>query len=95
MIIVFAEPVPVFGGITFTTRECRFAFAGFLIKLHLDEEKVNPRWIKYYCQSQQYNNWIQSFNAGSTRGNINAKTYETCPSHSLIGNTNSAVYFIR
>ena len=51
-----------------------FVYAGFLIKFSIDPQKVNPRYIKYYCQSAQYRNWISSFMTGSTRGNINAQT---------------------
>ena len=51
-----------------------FVYAGFLIKFSIDPEKVNPFYIKYYCQSAQYRNWISSFSTGSTRGNINAQT---------------------
>ena len=51
-----------------------FVYAGFLIKFSIDPEKVNPRFIKYYCQSVRYRNWIASFSTGSTRGNINAQT---------------------
>ncbi len=52
-----------------------FVYAGFLIKFSIDEKKVNPKYIKYYCQSNQYKDWVKSFNTGSTRGNINAKTF--------------------
>lgn len=52
-----------------------FVYAGFLIKFSLDEKKVNPKYIKYFCQSKQYKDWINSFNTGSTRGNINAQTF--------------------
>lgn len=51
-----------------------FVYAGFLIKFSLDPNKVNPRYVKYYCMSDAYNGWVRSFNTGSTRGNINAKT---------------------
>ena len=50
-------------------------FAGFLIKFSLDEQKVNPKFMKYYTLSDDYKGWVKSFNAGSTRGNINANTY--------------------
>ena len=56
-----------------------FVYAGFLIKFSIDESKVNPKYIKYYCQSQEYKNWVHSFNTGSTRGNINAQTYANMP----------------
>ena len=35
-----------------------FVYAGFLIKFSIDPEKVNPKYIKYYCQSSQYKNWV-------------------------------------
>lgn len=60
-------------------RDGDFVFAGFLIKFSLDKEKVNPRFIKYYVQSKPYWDWVSSFNTGSTRGNINAKTYAQMP----------------
>lgn len=56
-----------------------FVYAGFLIKFSIDEKKVNPKYIKYFCQSKQYKNWINSFNTGSTRGNINAQTLGKMP----------------
>ncbi len=56
-----------------------FVYAGFLIKFSIDENKVNPKYIKYYCQSKEYKDWINSFNTGSTRGNINAQTLGKMP----------------
>ena len=56
-----------------------FVYAGFLIKFSIDEKKVNPKYIKYFCQSKQYQDWINSFNTGSTRGNINAQTLGKMP----------------
>ncbi|MDD3416949.1 MAG: restriction endonuclease subunit S [Lachnospiraceae bacterium] len=52
-----------------------FVYAGFLIKFSLDPSKVNPRFIKYYCLSDEYTGWVQGYSTGSTRGNINAQTY--------------------
>lgn len=67
-------------------RDGKFAYAGYLIKFSIDQRKVNPKYIKYYAQSKPYWDWITSFNTGSTRGNINAKTYAsmsiTIPSRS-------------
>jgi type I restriction enzyme S subunit len=54
-------------------------YAGFLIKFTLDSAKVNPRILKYYTHSKPYYDWVQSFGTGSTRGNINAKTYGNMP----------------
>lgn len=52
-----------------------FVFAGFLIKFSLDPQKINPKFLKYYTLSSDYRGWVNSFNTGSTRGNINAQTY--------------------
>lgn len=56
-----------------------FVYAGFLIKFSIDPDKVNPMFLKYYCQSKDYYDWIASFNTGSTRGNINAQTLGNMP----------------
>lgn len=56
-----------------------FVYAGFLIKFSIDPNKVNPKYIKYFCLSQEYKSWVYSFNTGSTRGNINAQTYANMP----------------
>lgn len=56
-----------------------FVYAGFLIKFKIDPSKVNPRYIKYYCRSKTYFDWVASFNTGSTRGNINAQTLGNMP----------------
>ena len=56
-----------------------FVYAGFLIKFSINPNKVNPKYIKYFCLSQEYKNWVYSFNTGSTRGNINAQTYANMP----------------
>ena len=52
----------------------QFVYAGFLIKFSIDPKKVNPKYVKYYCMSDTFKGWVHSFNTGSTRGNINAKT---------------------
>lgn len=57
----------------------KFVYAGFLIRFSIDPQKVNPRFIKYYCLSEKYRNWVQSFSTGSTRGNINAQTFADMP----------------
>ena len=54
-------------------------YAGFLIKFSLDSNLVNPRYVKYYCLSQKYNDWILSSLTGSTRPNINEKQLADMP----------------
>ena len=50
-------------------------YAGFLIKFSLDENKVNPKFIKYYTMTKEYKNWVKEIQTGSTRSNINEKMY--------------------
>lgn len=56
-----------------------FVYAGFLIKFSINPQKVNPKYVKYYCMSDAYKGWIHTFNTGSTRGNINAQTLGGMP----------------
>jgi len=56
-------------------RDGKLVYAGYLIKFSLDPDKVNPKFMKYYSMSGLYKGWVDSFNTGSTRGNINAQTY--------------------
>jgi len=50
-------------------------FAGFLIKYALDPNKVVPKYVSYYCQSQKYKATIESLSNGSTRKNLNANQF--------------------
>lgn len=54
-------------------------YAGFLIKFSLNPELVNPKFVKYYCLSQKYKEWISSSLTGSTRPNINEKQLSEMP----------------
>lgn len=55
------------------------AFAGFLIKYSLNPQKVNPKYLRYYTITKHYNQWVENFSLGSTRGNINAQSFANCP----------------
>lgn len=78
--IVFARTGASAGRNYFYDGEIKnIVFAGFLIKFSLDKEKVNPRFIKYYCLSPKYKNWIVSSLTGSTRPNINEKQLSEMP----------------
>lgn len=50
-------------------------FAGFLIKFSLNPTKIVPRYVKYYCQTKQYYDWIAGGSTGSTRNNLNAQDF--------------------
>lgn len=55
------------------------AYAGFLIKFSLNNKKVNPKYLRYYTVSNHYREWVENFSSGSTRGNLNAKSFSECP----------------
>ena len=57
----------------------KFVYAGFLIKFSIDPKQINPKFVKYYCLSKPYWDWISAYNTGSTRGNINAQTLASMP----------------
>lgn len=57
----------------------KLAFAGFLIKYSLDSHKVNPKYIRYFTITKEYKQWVDNLSLGSTRGNINAQTFSSCP----------------
>ena len=57
--IVFARTGASTGRNYFHESEEELVYAGFLIKFSIDENKVNPKFIKYYCQSNRYKNWIK------------------------------------
>ena len=57
----------------------KFVYAGFLIKFSIDPKQINPKFVKHYCLSKPYWDWISAYNTGSTRGNINAQTLASMP----------------
>lgn len=54
-------------------------YAGFLICFHLNNEKVNPKYVKYYTISRTYKNWIENGPTGSTRGNMSEGDFADMP----------------
>lgn len=50
-------------------------YAGFLIKFSINPKKVNPIYVKYFCQSINYYHQINKLITGSTRPNINEKSF--------------------
>ena len=78
--IVFARTGATTGRTYFyLPQDGTFVYAGFLIKFSIDPKKANPRLLKYITHSQEYFDWVRSFDTGGTRGNINAKTYANMP----------------
>lgn len=59
----------------YNPKDGNLVFAGFLIKFSIDPVKINPQYIKYYCQTQKYCDWVVKTSTGSTRENLNAQDY--------------------
>jgi type I restriction enzyme S subunit len=57
----------------------KLVYAGFLIKFSIDPQKVLPKYIKYYCQTKEYYDWVSGGSTGSTRQNLNAQDYANLP----------------
>jgi len=53
-------------------------YAGFLIRYKIDDNKINPRYLHYFTNSNYYRQWVKNLSNGSTRGNINAQTFADC-----------------
>lgn len=54
-------------------------YAGFLIRYHINKSKINPKFIKYYTISNTYKQWVNNYQDGSTRGNMNAQSFAKMP----------------
>ena len=54
-------------------------FAGYLIRFVVDESKINPDYLFFYCHSTIYKLWIQAIYRPSVQPNINASEYENLP----------------
>lgn len=50
-------------------------FAGYLIRVRL-KRQVNPMFFKYFCQTTNYWDWIESYSIESTIKNVSADKYK-------------------
>lgn len=53
----------------------KIAFAGYLIRFVLDQEKINPYFLSLYCQTKQYWNWVKICSVRSGQPGISADEY--------------------
>ena len=60
-------------------KDGELVFASFLIRFHLDPEKVIPSFIKYYMLSDAYKKWAEKTASGSTRNGLNIETLSKMP----------------
>ncbi len=57
----------------------KIAFAGYLIRFVLDQEKINPYFLSLYCQTKQYWNWVKICSTRSGQPGISAEEYGNLP----------------
>jgi len=50
-------------------------YAGYLIRLQVDREIAEPKYIYHYLNSSDYNNFISNTKSGGSQPNINAQQY--------------------
>lgn len=54
-------------------------FAGYLIRFKLNEIKLNPDFLFYYCNSMFYKLWVSAIERPAVQSNINAEEYKALP----------------
>lgn len=60
-----------------TTKEA--IFAGYLIRFVLDNQKINPDFLFYYCNSSIYKFWISAIERPAVQSNINSEEFKSLP----------------
>lgn len=57
----------------------KIAFAGYLIRFILDENKINPYFLFLYSHTQKYWNWVKVYSMRSGQPGINSEEYSLLP----------------
>jgi restriction endonuclease S subunit len=52
-------------------------FAGYLIRLKIDGNKANPKFIFFYTQLKRYTAWVKSIQRPSGQPNINSEEFQS------------------
>ncbi|MDN5058242.1 restriction endonuclease subunit S [Aliarcobacter butzleri] len=52
-------------------------FAGYLIRFVLNEEKINPDYLFFYCNSSIYRYWVSAIERPAVQSNINSEEYKS------------------
>ena len=74
--IVFARTGSVGKNYFCESDDRRIVFGGYLIKFSIDNLKIIPKYVSYYCQSKSYWKQLKKFYSASIMNNINEKQYE-------------------
>ncbi len=54
-------------------------YAGFLIKFSINKDKLLSNFLKHYCETQKYNNWVSVMSGRSGQPGINGQEYSELP----------------
>lgn len=54
-------------------------FAGYLIRFKLNDQKLIPDFLFYYCNSKFYKYWVSAIERPAVQSNINAEEYKALP----------------
>ncbi|KAF0205272.1 MAG: hypothetical protein FD173_1117 [Gallionellaceae bacterium] len=54
-------------------------FAGYLIRFIVDNVRINPEYLFYYCNSNFYKFWVSAIQRPAVQANINAEEYRALP----------------
>ena len=78
--IVFARTGASVGkSYLYNPRDGRLVFAGFLIRLSPDPERLVPAFLSFYAQSRPYWNWVKVNSMRSGQPGINGREYASLP----------------
>ena len=78
--IVFARTGASVGkSYLYNPKDGRLVFAGFLIRISPDSERLAPAFLSYFAQSRPYWNWVKVNSMRSGQPGINGREYATLP----------------
>ena len=78
--IVFARTGASVGkSYLYNSKDGRLIYAGFLIRLSPDPERLVPTFLSFYAQSRSYWNWVKVNSMRSGQPGINGREYATLP----------------
>ncbi len=63
----------------YDAKDGELVFAGFLIRVKLDKEKLNSKYLKYYTQTKRYWDWVIVNSMRSGQPGINGSEYSSLP----------------
>jgi type I restriction enzyme S subunit len=63
----------------YNTDDEKLVFAGFLIRVKVDQTLISPTYLKYFVQSKTYWNWIAFMSMRTGQPGINGQEYSMLP----------------